>query len=63
MQWSFCFCMLVSSIVIEIKIFLIDQILYHFMCNPVYLLRLTGLFTAWKLGTGTNPPLCTKENR
>jgi hypothetical protein len=29
------FCMLVSSIVIEIKILLIDQILDHFVCHLV----------------------------
>jgi uncharacterized membrane protein required for colicin V production len=34
MQWSF-FCMLVSSIVIEIKILLIDQILGQFVGHPV----------------------------
>jgi hypothetical protein len=31
------FCMLVSSIVIEIKILLIDQILDHFVRHPVLL--------------------------
>jgi hypothetical protein len=30
------FCMLVSSIVIEIKILLIGQILDHFICQPVH---------------------------
>jgi hypothetical protein len=30
------FCLLVSSIVIEIKILLIGQILDHFMHHPVY---------------------------
>jgi hypothetical protein len=29
------FCMLVSSIVIEIKILLINQILDHFVCHPI----------------------------
>jgi hypothetical protein len=33
MQWSFC--MLFFSIVIEIKILLIDQILDHFVRHPV----------------------------
>jgi hypothetical protein len=32
------FCMLVSSIVIEIKILLIDEILDHFVRHSVYLL-------------------------
>jgi hypothetical protein len=35
MQW-FSFCMLVSSIVIEIQILLIGHILDHFVCHPVY---------------------------
>jgi hypothetical protein len=35
MQWSF-FCMLVSSIVIEIKIILIHRILDHLVPHPVY---------------------------